>query len=188
MAELLFSKRYSDQVARLRVPCGFVLAALFLLFSAPSGRSLAVGLAIAALGLALRGWAAGHLRKDSTLTTSGPYAFIRNPLYAGTLTAAMGLAIAANRVWLAVLFGAFFLLVYLPAIQLEQQHLRDLFGARFDRYANQVRMLIPRVPPLVSDRRFEWSLYKRNREYQALAGFTAGAAFLVAKWLWLGGG
>ncbi|HEX5432590.1 MAG TPA: methyltransferase, partial [Bryobacteraceae bacterium] len=109
-----FPKPYADAVAKLRVPCGFILVAAFLWFSDPNPASLAAGLAIACLGLALRAWAAGHLEKNLALTDSGPYARVRNPLYLGTLTVAAGFAIAARRWELGVLFAAVFLLVYLP--------------------------------------------------------------------------
>ena len=128
----------------------------------------------------MRGWAAGHLAKNQRLTTSGPYAWIRNPLYIGTLLAAAGLVIASRRISLAVLFAAVFLLVYLPVIELEEQYLRELF-ADFDQYAARVPMLLPRWRRLSGGNRFHWRLYLHNREYQALAAFLAGVAVLVWK-------
>ncbi|MFB3777296.1 MAG: isoprenylcysteine carboxylmethyltransferase family protein [Bryobacteraceae bacterium] len=175
-----FPKPYADLVARLRVPGGFLLVAAFLWLSRPTASSLAYGLPVSVLGLWLRGWAAGHLAKNQRLTTSGPYAWIRNPLYVGTLLTAAGLVVASQRVSLAVLFGVFFLLVYLPAIELEEQYLRQLF-ADFDEYAARVPMLLPRGRRLPGVERFDWRLYRHNREYQALAGFLAGAAALFWK-------
>jgi protein-S-isoprenylcysteine O-methyltransferase Ste14 len=177
-----FPKPYADFVARLRVLFGFIMAAAFLWFSAPDLVSLAFGLPVSFAGLALRAWAAGHLEKNRELAQSGPYARVRNPLYLGTLTVAMGLAIASRRWELALLFAVVFGLVYLPAVELEEQHLRRLFPA-FDEYARRVPRLIPRPdgkeeavrPP------FRWSLYRFNREYQALAGWLAGVAVLVWK-------
>src|SRR5204863_6444290 len=90
MPRVSFPKPYADIVAKLRVPCGFALAAAFLWLSQPTFLSLAAGLPVSILGLGLRAWAAGHLEKNTTLTESGPYAWVRNPLYIGTLTAAAG--------------------------------------------------------------------------------------------------
>ena len=132
------------------------------------------------MGLWLRGWAAGHLAKNARLATSGPYAWVRNPLYLGTLLVAAGLTLAAQSPWLAGLFAAVFLLVYLPAIELEEQYLRELFP-EFEQYAARVPMLCPRPPRAAADGRFQFSLYLHNREYQALAGFLAGVAALVWK-------
>lgn len=177
MRRYWFPKPYADAVARLRVPAGFLLAAIFAWAARPTWHSLALGLPIGALGLALRAWAAGHLAKNRELATTGPYAYLRNPLYLGTLVAALGLVIAAREPLLALLFALVFLLVYLPVIEQEEQHLRKLFPA-FDAYAEQVPLLLPRLRGRPGGR-FRWELYRRNREYQALAGFLAGAAYLI---------
>jgi len=176
----LFPKPYADRVARLRVPFGFVLAAAFAWFSRPDPRSLAAGLPISMLGLLLRAWAAGHLEKNTRLAMSGPYAHVRNPLYLGTLVVAAGLVIASRQWWLAVLFAAVFALVYLPAVELEEQHLRGLFSG-FSNYAERVPAFWPTWKSTGGTQRFRWSLYTRNREYQALLGFLAGCAVLIAK-------
>jgi len=177
---MIFPKAYADFVARLRVPSGFALAIAFGYCSRPAIPSLLAGLPVCALGLGLRAWATGHLEKNSKLAESGPYAYVRNPLYLGTLLVAAGLVIASRRWLLAGLFGAVFALVYLPVIQLEEQHLRKLFPA-FSEYERRVPALRParRAPGGVQQ--FRWDLYKKNREYQALLGFLAGAAFLIAK-------
>jgi protein-S-isoprenylcysteine O-methyltransferase Ste14 len=177
-----FPKPYADAVAKLRVPCGFVMVAAFLWLSAPSPDSLAAGLPLAFAGLALRTWAAGHLEKNQTLAQSGPYAQLRNPLYLGTLTVAAGFAIASRRWELGLLFAAVFGLVYLPVVELEEQHLRKLFPP-YEEYARRVPKLLPRIVAGESgaQKHFRWSLYRRNREYEALAGFLVGTALLVWK-------
>jgi protein-S-isoprenylcysteine O-methyltransferase Ste14 len=180
MRRYWFPKRYADVVARLRVGCGFVLVAAFAYFSAPNFGSLAMGLPIAVAGLLLRAWAAGHLAKNERLAISGPYAYLRNPLYVGTLIVAAGLVIASRRWLLAVLFAAVFVLIYLPAIELEEQHLRELFP-EYAGYAARVPMLWPRVRARDGRQSFRWELYWRNKEYQALLGLMAGVALLVWK-------
>jgi protein-S-isoprenylcysteine O-methyltransferase Ste14 len=168
-------------VAKLRVPCGFLLAAAFLWFSKPTVGSLIVGLPVSLAGLALRAWAAGHLEKNLSLTVSGPYARVRNPLYIGTLSVAAGLVIAARRWELGLLFAGVFLLIYLPVVELEEQHLARLFP-NFREYARHVPRLVPHVGYVPADAKgFNWRLYRRNREYEALAGFLAGAGVLLWK-------
>ncbi|MEO8051257.1 MAG: methyltransferase [Acidobacteriota bacterium] len=180
---MIFPKPYADTVAKLRVPCGFVLVAAFLWLSSPTLASLAVGIPVSLLGLALRGWAAGHLQKDSTLTDSGPYAWVRNPLYLGTLGTAAGFVIASRRWELGILFAAVFVLIYLPVVDLEEQHLARLFPA-YPAYVQRVSKLLPRLPYTTAanpPKHFRWSLYRYNREYQALLGFLAGVVLLLWK-------
>ena len=174
-----FPKPYADAVAKLRVPGGFVMVAAFLWLSAPTWTSLAWGLPVSALGLALRAWAAGHLEKNRSLAVSGPYAYVRNPLYIGTLAVAAGFVLASRQWVLGVLFAAVFLLIYLPVVELEEQHLRSLFPQYVD-YAQRVPRLWPRIGA-PGTKRFQWPLYRRNQEYQALAGFLAVVAVLIWK-------
>jgi len=174
-----FPKRYADVAARLRVPAGFLLAALFVWFSDPTPASLAWGTPISICGLLLRAWAAGHLAKNERLATTGPYAHLRNPLYAGTVLTAAGLAVAAREAWLAAAFALFFVFFYLPVIQEEEKHLRDLFP-EYERYAAEVPLLVPRLKPAARGR-FRWSLYRRNEEYNAAFGYLAGLAVLAWK-------
>lgn len=177
---LRFPKPYADLVARLRVPGGFVLVAAFAWFAQPDARSLAWGLPVAFAGLALRAWAAGHLAKNQALATGGPYAYTRNPLYLGTLLVAAGLAIAARSPWPALLFALAFAGIYLPVVQLEEQHLRNLFPD-YAAYAARVPALVPAWRTHPGGGGFQWRLYARNREYQAAAGLLAGTVFLLWK-------
>jgi len=176
----VFPKPYADVVARLRVTCGFIMVAAFAWFSRPDGRSLAWGLPVSALGLLLRAWATGHVEKNIQLAESGPYAYVRNPLYLGTLLAAAGFAIASRQWPLGVLFAIVFLFIYLPAIELEEQHLRKLFP-KFAAYAQRVPALRPTLSPIRRPERFRWDLYVRNREYQAGIGFLVGAGYLILR-------
>jgi protein-S-isoprenylcysteine O-methyltransferase Ste14 len=173
-----FPKPYADFVARVRVPSGFLLLVAFAFLSHPSRVSLLVGLPISVLGLWLRAWATGHLAKDQRLARTGPYAYIRNPLYIGTLIVAAGILIAARDVLLWIIFILAFSLIYLPVIELEEQHLREIFPA-YATYAAQVNRFLPVSKCNGVQGRFSWSLYKRNEEYKALLGFFLATAWLV---------
>jgi protein-S-isoprenylcysteine O-methyltransferase Ste14 len=169
-------------VAKLRVPPRVLIVLGFAWFSRPSPASLAYGLPVSLSGIALRAWAAGCLAKNQRLATGGPYAHTRNPLYLGTLLVAAGLAIASRSLGLGILFTAVFLFIYLPVIQLEEQHLRSLFP-EYAAYAAQVPALWPRLTPAPqkSPSPFRIALYVKNQEYQAEAGLAAGALFLLWK-------
>lgn len=177
---LAFPKPYADTVARLRVPSGFLLVAVFAWLAHPNRESLFLGVPVSLAGLALRAWAAGCLAKNQQLAVSGPYAYTRNPLYLGTLVVAAGLVIAARNFGLGVLFAAVFVFVYLPVVQLEEQHLRHIFPD-YAAYASRVPAFWPlrRRARLAKEGGFRWSLYRKNREYQAALGYAAGLAWLL---------
>jgi protein-S-isoprenylcysteine O-methyltransferase Ste14 len=97
---------------RWRVRTGYPVAVLFLALAAPTARAIAIGAAVAFLGLAIRAYASGYLRKDRELATTGPYARTRNPLYFGSAILAAGFVIAGNSIWagglVALYFGVFY--------------------------------------------------------------------------------
>jgi protein-S-isoprenylcysteine O-methyltransferase Ste14 len=185
---IAFPKPYADAVARLRVPSGFLLVIVFAWFSRPTPLAMVIGVPLSLAGLALRAWAAGCLAKNRQLATGGPYAYTRNPLYVGTLLVAAGLAVASRSIGLAALFTVVFLLVYLPVIQNEEQHLRQIFP-EYAEYAERVPALFPRLNPVRENdpNPFRSGLYLTNQEYQAGLGFLAGMLFLLWKvWKSLG--
>jgi protein-S-isoprenylcysteine O-methyltransferase Ste14 len=159
------------------------MVAAFALLSQPDPQSMAIGIPISMLGLALRAWAAGHLAKNERLAVSGPYAFTRNPLYLGTLVTALGLAAAGRSIGLAILFGTLFALVYLPAIELEEQHLSAILPG-YAEFAQRVPLLVPRWPSNLGSWPFSAALYRKNREYEALFGWLIGVAWLSARTWW----
>jgi len=146
---------------------------------------------LTAIGLALRGWSAGIIRKGETLTTSGPYAFLRNPLYVGSFLVGAGLAVAGGSwLWL-VLFLGFFAVVYGPTIVAEAERLTEQFGQRYVDYSAKVPAFIPRLTPFRagdggSAAPFTWRQYERNREWEALLGAAAAYAALALKMAWFG--
>lgn len=182
MPRPLFPKGYAGFVQRLRVPSGFLLAAAFAWLARPTPGSLLVAMPLCLAGLALRAWAAGHLRKNQTLTTSGPYAWVRNPLYLGTLLMALGFTAAANRPILFLFTVGVFFLVYFPVMQQEEQHLRTLFTG-FDAYAARVPQVLPLPPSTPSAGVFSWDVYRKNKEQKAFYGFLMVLAFLVVRML-----
>jgi protein-S-isoprenylcysteine O-methyltransferase Ste14 len=177
---------------RARVPLGFVVAAVFLIFARPSWRSLAWGLVLVIPGLWLRGYAAGYVKKNAELTRTGPYAYTRNPLYLGSMSIAAGFAIAAGRWWLVVLLVGMFLLIYVPTILSEETFLRGAFS-QFEEYARRVPRLLPRFTPARFDDtdrgmgRFSRERYLHHREYNASIGAAAlYAALILRMWLFRG--
>jgi protein-S-isoprenylcysteine O-methyltransferase Ste14 len=182
--------RWQKIARRIRVPLGFLVAVIFMVFAAPTLRTLAWGLPLVLLGLWLRGYAAGYVKKNSELTQTGPYAHTRNPLYLGSMALAAGFAVAAGRWWLVVLLVAMFLAIYVPTILSEEAFLRATFSD-FDDYARRVPRLLPRLTPAHSAAsnqqagHFEPERYRHHREYNAAIGAAAIYAALALR-MWLG--
>jgi len=183
---MAFPKKYAEFAARTRIATGFLIGAAFLWLAQPTAQSLLVGGGIALVGLWIRAWAAGHLRKNQELAISGPYAHVRNPLYVGTLTAGIGFGVAGAHVGIAVAMVAFFLLYYLPVVEEEESHLRKILPG-YEEYVRRVPRIVPALVPRGSNGApFSFSQYRKNREYEALAGFFVVMALLAGKAYWLG--
>lgn len=176
----IFPKAYSAKVQRLRVPMGFLLAAAFLYFAQPTWLWLLLGLPFSAAGLALRSWAAGHLKKDESLVVSGPYAWTRNPLYLGTFLTAAGCAVASGQWFVSVAVCALFLFIYLPVMEQEEEHLRSLFPD-YAEYAARVPLLLPKPPSKRSALPYQGELWRRNKEWKAWYAYLAVQVFLLAQ-------
>ena len=119
------------------MPLGFVFAAVFLWVARPGWQSMVGSLLLVAPGLWLRGYAAGYVRKNAELTTTGPYAFTRNPLYLGSMMIAFGFAAASGRWIIFIALAALFLAIYVPTILSEEEFLRGHFPG-FEAYAAKV--------------------------------------------------
>jgi hypothetical protein len=166
---------------RIRVPMGFAFAALYLGLARPTIATLLSSLLLVAPGLALRAYASGYVQKNAELTTTGPYAYTRNPLYLGTMLLAFGFAAASHSLVLVAALALCFALIYVPTIQAEEEYLRAHF-AGFDDYARRVPRLLPRLAPRSrpaayrspgNSGGFSPALYGKHREYNALMGAFA---------------
>ena len=184
-------RAFLSLMQRMRVPLGFLLTPVMLLAARPTSISVVLGMGVATLGLALRAWASGHLRKNEDLTVSGPYKYTRNPLYLGTFILGTGISISSGVFWLVVLFVVLYLIVYVPVMIAEARTMRNLFPDRYDAYSKRVPLFVPRVFPGRSSgsaeglRKFDRSLYIKHREYRASLGALAVLLLLVLKeYLW----
>ena len=177
---------------RIRVPAGLLLAPLLIIAARPSPRLLVAGALVAILGLIIRAWASGCLKKNQELTVTGPYAYTRNPLYLGTFIMGAGIALASSTWWFVGLYVAMYLLIYVPVMFAEAETLRQLFSGEFADYRRKVPLFLPRLTPYrslptiqrESERRFSWPQYLKHREYRAAFGVVAAIAILAAKYIW----
>ena len=175
---------WSRVARRLRVPLGFVFAVVYVWLARPTRTSLLVGGLLLLPGLLLRGLASGHVQKDKQLTTSGPYAYTRNPLYLGSLILAAGFAVAARSWWIVAVMVAMFAVIYIPVIAGEERYLRHTFPD-YDDYAHHVPRMWPRLTPYGSQQgAYSSARYWKHREYQAIIGCAVVLSVLVIKLVW----
>lgn len=166
-----------------RLKWAWFLLLPFLLLSQPTPKALLLGGALSLVGLLLRGLAAGSILKDQLLATSGVYAWVRHPLYAGSLLVGGGLSLASGAWWIPLVFLFLFLGVYGLTLSAEEKRLEIRFGEEYLVYRRRVGAFFPNfrshrggaVEPL-----FRSHLYLRNKEWQAALGVAS--AFLL---LWL---
>ena len=178
-----------DFFSRWRVRLGYLLAVVVLFLARPTPRSILLGAAVGVIGLAIRAYSAGYLHKQEVLTTTGPYAYTRNPLYFGSSILAVGAAVAM-RSWLAAaLILVYFAVVYAFVMRREEMELRGKHGAAFDAYAAARPALFPEAHAKLPAERghygsFSWAQYKRNHEYEAPLGFLLFLVVLAVIWRW----
>lgn len=173
-------ERWQKVARRIRVPLGFLSAALYLFElwrREPRPAAIAWSLLLVLPGLWLRAYASGYVKKNRELTQTGPYAHTRNPLYLGSILIAAGFAVALLSWPVAAMLTAMFLIIYVPVIASEERFLRTTFPD-FGDYCRRVPRLIPRITPApaavgqteVSSGKFSVDLYLRHREYNSLIG------------------
>lgn len=179
------SKRSGTLIQRFRVPLGFLFAAVFLYFARPQFWTLIIGGSVAFIGILIRAWASGHIQKNRELAVSGPYAYTRNPLYFGSFILGVGFTVASGVWWLALVFIALFLGIYLPVMRVETKELTIVFGEKFTEYAKRVPLFFPWFAKGKSvDEKFDFQLYLRYREYRAALGWLLALAVLILKFLY----
>lgn len=134
------------------------------------------------LGEWLRLWAAGHLRKNKQLTNTGPYSYVKNPLYIGTLLITIGYSAMAQNIY--ILLGGFvwFFIYYAPyKKKQENEKLVGSFGDAWTVYDKAVPDYIPRVTPYPGRGTNRWSyeVVKENSEHETAVGVFIGFAVML---------
>ena len=175
-------------IQRIRVPAGFAYAGAFLFLARPQPFVACAGIALAAVGLGIRIWAAGYLRREGVLAVAGPYGWTRNPLYFGSFLLGLGFSLASGQSLLILAFLTFFLAIYRPVMKKEEEELIQRFGSQYGPYRQKVPFFWPGIEkkwrlPSGTSKRFEWKEVLWNREYRAVAGFVSLTVFVFMRLL-----
>ena len=178
-----------------RIFNGFVIIlalACILYLARPNLFSLIIGGIIVFLGQAARIWAGGHLMRNQEVTTSGPYAYIRDPFYLGRLFLIIGFGIMAwGYALIVMLLGLLvFFYNYIPRkYRKEMKRLEDIFGPEYREYAAYTRSLIPRIKPYPKAKNRPWSMtlfLKENQEQYFLFGTLIFALLVIGRYIYCG--
>lgn len=160
-------------MTRLRVPLGFVCAAVAFWLARPTPLSLLVGMSVAALGEVIRVWAAGHIDKGREITRSGPYRHVRHPLYAGSAIMGVGFMIAARSLPAAIVVSLYLIVALVSTARAEEAALDTRFRGEYSAYREG------RATP--SDRSFSLARVMANREYRAVIGLVVACGLLYLR-------
>lgn len=154
-------------------------------FSKPNPAMLAPGILLAALAEIWRIWAAGTIHKTEELTTGGPYAFVRHPLYVGSFIHSIAYCLVSGR-WESFLFvPPLFFLLYGAAVSTEEAMLRKLFPGQYEEYSRRVPRFIPRFGRRQPGHgEFSWKQVGENKEYVNVIWVVALTSLFVIKLFW----
>jgi protein-S-isoprenylcysteine O-methyltransferase Ste14 len=145
---------------RLTIGLGIAIAAAAWInpmpFFGPRHRAIhAVALLVILGGLALRAWGAGsaglHTRSGQIeaprLATTGPFAYVRNPIYAGSILLGIGMSLLIGDPLAFVFTALAFAILYFGIVPAEEEFLRNRFGTEYRRYCEVVPRFIPHLRP-----------------------------------------
>jgi protein-S-isoprenylcysteine O-methyltransferase Ste14 len=144
---------------RSYAPIPFLIVMIW--FAQPTIASLLIGGALVALGELIRFWgvsiAGAETRTTGTvggtfLITSGPFSYVRNPLYVGNMTMYAGIGVMSMALypWLLVIACVWFYLQYYLIVTREEEYLAVQFGEAYTEYRRHVNRFLPRLTPYVS--------------------------------------
>ena len=161
------------QFKKMRVILAWSAIPLLLLCSHMTDRSFQLGAVLMVIGEMIRFWALGFMeKKGQKLAMSGPYAFVRNPLYVGNFFLGLGVTVIVWNWIILVVFLVGFLGIYAGTIRGEEKHLLEKFGKTFEDYCKNVPSLFPRFSPYDAPTRdaFLWSRITKHHEYITVMG------------------
>jgi protein-S-isoprenylcysteine O-methyltransferase Ste14 len=160
LAEIRYKEIYRQSLA-------IILFLFYALIATPSDRMIAISAAVVVvIGALIRVWAAGVVMKNEQLATSGPYGYVRHPLYVGNILGVGGMTVISGTWWAYLITALFFWLFYPTTIKYEDSKLENIFGEPWREWKGNVKALIPRLTPYSRDP-MGWSIRRaagRNGE------------------------
>ncbi|RKU22463.1 hypothetical protein C6503_03950 [Candidatus Poribacteria bacterium] len=148
-------------------PIPFIIALLY--FSEPAWYTVVIGMPFIVAGEFLRIWAVGYagastrattLGAARNLVTTGPYSYVRNPLYLGNFLLSLGVCLVASVYWLVAVLVVGYFFQYLPIIALEEAYLLESCGSTYQTYREQVPRFVPQFRPYPEPSDHDFSFFR----------------------------
>lgn len=169
--------RYKESARQI---LGFVLVFVVTYFAAPVLPIAFIGIPLVLVGTAIRLWSSGHIMKNATLATDGPYALVRHPLYSGNILLLIGFAIAASVLWGWIALAVFLYVFYPTAIEYEDHKLEGIFGDQWREWSAQTPALMPRRLRTNGGQAGQWSLkISMSRNYEPVIVVVLIACLII---------
>jgi protein-S-isoprenylcysteine O-methyltransferase Ste14 len=179
---------------RSYTPIPFLL--VMIIFAQPTMMTMAVGVVLVVFGESMRFWGVAYAGSLTRVTgnvgapeviVSGPFAYVRNPLYVGNMLTYIGVGVMSNALfpWLVSAAAVYFAFQYFQIVLAEEEFLVNEFGVGYVEYKKNVPRFIPRVIPYAhssqahQQARWQEAVRSERRTFQAL-----GLVLLVLLVLW----
>jgi protein-S-isoprenylcysteine O-methyltransferase Ste14 len=156
------------------------------IFAKPAFPGILIGMILIFWGEGIRIWAAGHLQKNEVLTVTGPYAYVKNPLYIGSIFITTGFCIMADNIYLLAAALFMFCFHYIPyKKRVEGDRLKEHFGSQYEDYDEKVPEYLPRRTRY-SDQKDSWQVKRfiGNSEEGILLLVLAGIFLVLSRPYW----
>ncbi|MEN3186969.1 MAG: isoprenylcysteine carboxylmethyltransferase family protein [Atribacterota bacterium] len=143
------------------------LGLLLFLFAHPQRTFFIYGFLLIVFGEVLRIWAVGYIRNYrkameedvEELTSCGPYAYTRNPLYLANGVIGTGIVLLSGLWWMVFPFWVVFMVLYGSIVRAEEVFLEKKFGHTYQNYKNEVPAFIFRLTPYQGKKKpFAWEV------------------------------
>lgn len=168
---------------------------LMLVFARPEPWSLIAGFVLAALGECTRAWGVFYAGSEtrttggvgaSKLVMSGPFGYVRNPLYVGNIMMYLGIGIMSLALfpWLQLAAFVYFVFQYTLIVGEEERFLKKEFGDEYRVYCQKVHRFLPRLTPYQSPHPIEidWNAGWKS-ERRSLQAFSLVSIILLVIWI-----
>jgi protein-S-isoprenylcysteine O-methyltransferase Ste14 len=181
---------------RSYTPIPFLIA--MVLFAVPTSTTMLCGFVLSVLGESLRYWGVAYAGSLTRVTGSvgapevvvaGPFAHLRNPLYAGNVLMYCGIGVMANALspWLVLIALVYFVFQYAMIVSLEEEFLEKEFGEGYLQFKKNVPRFLPRLNPYQAPaqehQKPNWTDALRS-ERRTLQALSIVVALLLVIWMW----